>query len=904
MGFLILGVLAASAHADLNKLTDPMKALVQNKLPASARELRVGEINDALLLRELTLADGETAEFLMKAKPGLNIGELRADLLRIATAGTPGRASVTIPTSQIVVDIVKQLGQLEANLLHDGFVGADALFLATAKHGSDEVKRVLGKHQLTYDSLLAGVKAVRNGSVNTPVSGEGTGALAKFIVRVTEQAGAGKLEAFVGPQTKIDDLANILGQQGRRTAVVTGPQGSGKTSLVHGLAQRMHQANSNLPAHLKNRELVSVNAAALHGLELDSDVLKELVELAKNPKKIIVIENVDVLLSLKNPHPGQASRGLRHLLEQIEIAGGNGAILTMRDETFEGLGNGADSDIAAMTTRITVKAPESAQSLAILRGKNLEGKLGISLTDGAKKSAVDWAKKYFEGESQITAALTLLDSAAQRVKHFKTLTEDQVFAELSKPVEQLKIQKQHLVQGGLQHPRDRFDLNELDTNLVPKAIALRDQKYLAYQRHVQLKAEREALKAQIASLELRRVGDPSVDAQITILNKEMGEISTQMIAFEKQCEYAADTVGNIQVAYEIQQKTSGRVPVVDLMMDFNEKLVTFERDFNKLVRGQPEAGKLMVRIARSRNSGATNVATLLGDTGTGKTETVLKFTDLVMGPSELELEKRIILLKGQEYKESHAAQSITGAPPGYTGYEDKTLVERMKACESKILFLDEAARAHPDLIEVLMTFIDGGTLTDKRGNFVSSKGWTIFLAANAKATPAEATPTQPYIGSIWSEALVGRLGTIITYNRLSEHDLAEIIRIKSRALIAEYRMDGIEVAIDDAVFGHLASLSNKAIDAELGARPAVKRVWPQQVVQLLETAKVTGQLGENMQVRVYLREIEAAQSVELKIHNPAAASPKEVALEIKPIELRSVTGVGGCAAPIAGQATP
>src|SRR3546814_20003787 len=72
-----------------------------------------------------------------------------------------------------------------------------------------------------------------------------------------------------------------------------------------------------------------------------------------------------------------------------------------------------------------------------------------------------------------------------------------------------------------------------------------------------------------------------------------------------------------------------------------------------------------------------------------------------------------------EYMERHSVSRLIGAPPGYVGFDQGGLltdaVDQHPHC---VLLLDEIAKAHPDLFNILLQVMDNGKLTDHHGKKV------------------------------------------------------------------------------------------------------------------------------------------------------------------------------------------
>src|SRR5206468_4070652 len=92
-----------------------------------------------------------------------------------------------------------------------------------------------------------------------------------------------------------------------------------------------------------------------------------------------------------------------------------------------------------------------------------------------------------------------------------------------------------------------------------------------------------------------------------------------------------------------------------------------------------------------------------GPTGVGKTE-VARQLAYCMG---IEL----IRFDMSEYMERHAVSRLSGAPPGYVGFEQGGLMtEQITKKPYSVLLLDEIEKAHPDIFNILLQVMDHGII--------------------------------------------------------------------------------------------------------------------------------------------------------------------------------------------------
>ena len=66
------------------------------------------------------------------------------------------------------------------------------------------------------------------------------------------------------------------------------------------------------------------------------------------------------------------------------------------------------------------------------------------------------------------------------------------------------------------------------------------------------------------------------------------------------------------------------------------------------------------------------------------------------------------------FTQAHSAYRLTGAPPGYVGYEDPPVLEAVRRRAHTVFMFDELDKAHPEVLKVFMSILDEGRCTARR----------------------------------------------------------------------------------------------------------------------------------------------------------------------------------------------
>jgi len=261
------------------------------------------------------------------------------------------------------------------------------------------------------------------------------------------------------------------------------------------------------------------------------------------------------------------------------------------------------------------------------------------------------------------------------------------------------------------------------------------------------------------------------------------------------------------------------------------------------IRGQSHTIPRIVSAVRRGELGLTKPSRprgsflLLGPTGVGKTETVVVTTNHVFGDGKL------FRFDMSEFQNQEALGLLLGARLGEIGYLGAV---RERAAEGSLLF-DEAEKAHPRVLDILLQLLDAARLTVATGQTLDFSGFYVWLTSNIGSAELmslqhsnEAT-LERHVLTRAQQALrpeiFARVNEKLVFHRLSyEHQLEIAEKFLSRE-IEFLAARGHKIELDKTA---LPFLVRKGFHPKLGARPmrdAVEKLVGDAVTECLLTGR-------------------------------------------------------------------
>ena len=807
---------------------------------------------------------------LMLAAAGVDTGSLRAAVNRSLEqfrTGNSGRP-VFSPTLQDVMEagwLVSSVDLGGARLRSGGILLA---FVRRPNfYAQGDYTRLL--RDVEPDAMLRGFGEVRASSVEEQESAlpsgpaadaanaegkngpAGEGFIARFCEDITAKADAGKLDPAFGRDQEIRQMVDILARRRKNNPILVGEPGVGKTAVMEGLALRITQGD--VPETLRGVTLLGLDMGLLEaGASVKGEFERRLKgvldEIKASPKSIILfIDEAHLLVGAGNAAGGSDAANL------MKPALARGEIRTCAATTWKEYKKYFEKDPALARRFQVVKLdePSPATTALILRGlrAGYEKSHGVLIRDEAIEAAADFGARYISGRFLPDKAIDLLDTACARVKVS--------LASRPAPLEDAirRSQAGQRERAALERDRDeglpvdeqrlaeiRHNIEEADAEAARLEQAWQEERRLA-QALLDARGALNALRSTSGNaVTAPEAASETANGETAIVVADATEPQTEEEALEavRAAREALETwqAGKPLINVEVNAETVARVvadwtgiPVGKVAREQAGQMALLGETLARRIKGQDAALAAVTEGIQAGKAGLRGpqqplgVFLLVGPSGVGKTETGLALADALFGD-----ESSIVTVNMSEFQEKHMTSRLIGSPPGYVGYgEGGLLTEAVRRKPYSVVLLDEAEKAHPDVMQLFYQVFDKGVLTDGEGVEVSFRNTVIMLTSNLGSaitqqlcadgrTPDADTLTtalRPTLSHHFQPALLARM-TIVPYVGLTQEALRIIAEQKLTSLARRlHGNNGMTLTWDDAL---PAALAARCTETETGAR--------------------------------------------------------------------------------------
>lgn len=751
----------------------------------------------------------------------------------------------------------------------------------------ESMKKAIRKSRVVYN---------RGGAEEQPVD---PGVLSKYSRDLTSLAREGQLDPVVGRHGEMRRLIDVLGRRTKNSAVLVGEPGVGKTSIIHGLAQRL--VTGDVPecirgARLIGLELGLLTAGATFPGEFEERLRGVLAELTAAGSNAILF--IDDIHSITGPNAQQgggvndASVMLKPLLArgEVRVVG-----CTSADKYRKFIEK--DPGLERRFQLVSVDAPGVPETISILRGlrHKYQDHHGVRITDAALAAAASLSDAYLPDRHLPDKAIDLIDEAAAKVKTDLVL-KPEALDKTERRIRQLESERKALQRAAELDKTAAADLAALDEEL---GVLREEASSLYVQLEEQLAASATSQRLQDdldrldADIEAAEEAGQTTKAE-QLRKARRGEIIRKLRSLQRRNSAAAAAaaasssrkggraagssasrsaascsggaegekpagraeVGEADVARIISSWTG--IPLTKLVENEASRLLHLGDELHKRIIGQDEAVVAVSEaIQRSRAgmkdpNGPIASFLFLGPTGVGKTELAK-----ALAAQLFNTEQAMVRLDMSEYMEKHAVAKLIGAPPGYVGFDEGgQLTEQVRRRPYCVVLFDEVEKAHVDVFNLLLQILDDGRVTDSQGRVVSFKNAIIILTSNlGSAEIFNAAYKQKKEGGQAADMrelvmervrkhfrpeFLNRIDEFICFEPLSNEQISTIVGLRAKGVAKRVAEKKMRLELTDSAIEHLSAVG---YDPVYGARP-VKRAIQRELETPLAQAMLRGQFEE------------------------------------------------------------
>ncbi len=779
-----------------------------------AREEAEKRQNDYLGTEHLLLGllrEEESLPMVILKKMGLSSEELRMEVERNLPTGSNILTFGDIPFTPRAKKVL-ELAVEEARLLGHSYIGSEHLLIGLIREDAGiagKILRSLGANLLGVRQLAINLsmRKVQSGGKEKKTH---TPALDEFGRDITQLARDGKLDPVIGREKEIERVLQILGRRVKNNPVVIGESGVGKTAIVEGLAQRI--VAEEIPENLLEKRIVSLDLGALIAGTKYRGQFEERLKLVM--KEIVQSDNVILFIDELHTLVGAgAAEGSIDASNMLKPALSRGEIQCIGATTPDEFRKHIEKD-GAFERRfqpIYLQPPTLEESVQILDGLKTRYEIHhkVKVSPEAIKACVTLSDRYITERYLPDKAIDVMDETGARIK-LKRFTMPPELRELEKELKRLHKEK----------------------NLYVK---LHD-----FEKGASVKNEEDRVRNLYENL-----------------NKKWRENQ------QKETPLVLDD----DVAYTVAKITG--IPLSKLEEKESEKLLRMEEELHNRIVAQDEAVKAIAKAIRRSRAGLKarkrpiGSFFFLGPTGVGKTELAKALTEFLFND-----DNALIKIDMSEYMERFNVSRLTGAPPGYVGYEEGgQLSETVRRRPYSVVLFDEIEKAHPDVFNILLQVLDEGVITDNLGRKVDFKNTVIIMTSNVGTKFIEnATPlgfqrpsgTSNYRkikDAVLSELKVkfnpeflNRIDEIVVFHQLEKEHLSKIVNLLVDELNKQLLDQDLAIQLSDEVVDWLIE---KNYQPSYGARP-MRRAIQRHIEDPLSEEILRGKFKDVKKVNVIL----------------------------------------------------
>ncbi|MFM1919423.1 MAG: hypothetical protein RLZZ303_1057 [Candidatus Hydrogenedentota bacterium] len=750
---------------------------------------------------------------------GVDIEALAAEIEQQVQPGTSevsGDEIAFTPRAKKVLELAVE----EARRFNHSYIGTEHILLGLLKEGEGIAAKVL--QDMKVDLARVQAEVIRLLGDQGRFSGQEaqsgkksqTPALDAFGRDLTQLAREGKLDPVIGRENEIERVIQVLSRRTKNNPVLIGEAGVGKTAIVEGLAQAI--VDGDVPDLLLEKRVLTLDLAGVvagtkYRGQFEERLKSVMKEIRRADNIILFIDELHTIVG------AGAAEGAVDAANMLKPSLARGELQCIGATTLDEYRKHIEKD-AALARRfqtVMVNEPSLDMTVEIMKGlrDKYEAHHRVKFSDEAIVAAAKLSNQYITDRFLPDKAVDVLDEAGSRAR-LQVTTRPPELKEIEADIERTTQEKEGAIR------KQEYE----------KAASLRDKE-----------------RTLIAKLEEKK--------------RE----------WERKRDSAEMVIGEEEIAYIVSKWTG--VPLTKLEEKESERLLRMRDELHRAIVGQHESIDAITRAIQRSRSGLRNKNRpvgsflLLGPTGVGKTLLAKTLATFLFGNADA-----LITIDMSEYMEKFSVSRLTGAPPGYVGYnEGGQLTEQVRRRPYSVVLFDEIEKAHSDVFNALLQVLEEGHMTDSSGRKVDFRNTVIMMTSNVGARRIgkgvslgfnrtdEASVHAQMKERVMDEAkkvfnpeFLNRIDEVLVFHRLTATELLEIVDIQVEEVVNRVAEKGLVIELTPEGKDLLVKLGS---NDEYGARP-LRRAVQQYIEDPLAELLLKGDLGPGAHIVVRPSDLE------------------------------------------------